>query len=65
MSGPSSSFELNLGNIVSRLKGPQPIAERDGAGLPYTDPNVVAALRTEYEEAAQLGGQEALEKCFK
>jgi len=65
MSGAPSSFEVNLGSIFGRLRGPQPAAERDSAGLPYTDPAVVTTLRSEYEEAAQLGGPEALEKCFK
>ncbi len=34
-------------------------------GLPVTDAELVARCQREYEEAAQHGGQEALDACFR
>lgn len=41
------------------------MAERDAAGLPYTDKDHIQLLQQEYESAAVHGGREAVEKCFK
>ncbi|KAG7671605.1 hypothetical protein Ndes2526B_g09233 [Nannochloris sp. 'desiccata'] len=40
------------------------MAERDAAGLPYTDKDHIQLLQQEYESAAVHGGREAVEKCF-
>lgn len=65
MSGPPPAFELNLGSLFGGWRQNAGDAERDAAGLPYVPADVIANLRTEYEQAAQLGGQAATEKCFK
>jgi hypothetical protein len=70
---PSSEplVELNVGSITSNLfkqfkRSDQPsMAERDTAGLPYTDKDHIQLLQREYESAAVHGGREAIEKCFK
>jgi hypothetical protein len=65
MSGPPPAFELNLGSLFGGRRHSAGEAERDGAGLPYVPADVITNLRREYEEAAQLGGPAATEKCFK
>ena len=63
--------ELNLGSVTNLFKhfggskSEKPMAERDAAGLPYTDKDHIRLLQREYESAAVHGGREAIEKCFK
>jgi len=63
--------ELNIGSIPNPFKqfrsnkADQKMAERDAAGLPYTDKDHIQLLQQEYESAAVQGGREAVEKCFK
>ena len=65
MSSDSPLVELNLGNLFKKRSNPKPMADRDAAGLPYTDKDHIKLLQEEYEAAAQHGGKEAIEKCFK
>ena len=67
---PSSKpvLEVDLSKIGELFKferSSKPMAERDSAGLPYTDSEHIQLLQREYEEAAALGGREAIDKCFK
>jgi|LakMenEpi03Aug12_release.lakeMendotaPanAssembly.Ray.scaffolds.fasta_scaffold1116406_1 hypothetical protein len=63
--------EVNVGSLTNlfkqqfRSKTDKPMAERDAAGLPYTDKEHIQLLQREYESAAVHGGREAIEKCFK
>lgn len=62
--------ELNIGSIPNLFKRfrsdkSDKMAERDNAGLPYTDKDHIQLLQQEYESAAVHGGREAVEKCFK
>jgi hypothetical protein len=62
--------EFNLGKVTNlfkqfRSRSDKPMAERDAAGLPYTDKDHIQLLQREYESAAVHGGREAVEKCFK
>ena len=69
--GPAPVVQLDLssiGGLFSKSIPSKPnagMAERDAAGLPYTQKEQITALQCEYEEAAQHGGREAVEKCFK
>ena len=68
MSDPRPAFQINLGRLGQWLSGGSaagPVAERDSAGLPYSQPDIINTLRTDYETAAQHGGAEATEACFK
>jgi hypothetical protein len=35
------------------------------ACLPVTDPELITQCQTEYEDAAQHGGQEAVDACYR
>lgn len=66
MGNPNPIFEMNIGsfgNIFQRKQ--QDLPERDAAGLPYTIKENIDTLTREYEDAAQHGGRESIEKCFK
>ncbi|EFN52415.1 hypothetical protein CHLNCDRAFT_138900 [Chlorella variabilis] len=47
------------------LPGKKRDVNRDMADLPYTEPELIQQCQKEYEEAAQHGGQEALDACFR
>jgi len=63
----SSIVEFNIRNLGKSVfsKNPKPMADRDSAGLPYTEKEQIKLLQREYENSAARGGRDAVDKCFK